>query len=101
MPSNNSWNGRWSGDEKLFAVVRNIGTAKKTLARYQPIIEKGYYTFHFGDGWVAAIHVYTSTNPDEVRKIRKRSQGFCGYEWMIDSIIQRGEISVDVRRMSA
>lgn len=92
MPGNNSWNGKWSGEGNLYAVVKNIGTAKKTLAKYQPILDKGYYTYHFGDGWVAGISIYSSVSAAEVRSIRKRSCGFFGCEWMIDSICQHGEI---------
>lgn len=92
MPGNNSWNGRWSGEDRLYAVVRNVGTAQKTRTKYQPILDKGYYTYHFGDGWVAGVDVYEATSAAEVRRIRKRSQGFCGYEWMIDSIMRWGKI---------
>lgn len=84
MPGRNTWNGRWSGDEDLFVVIKNF--------RKPPTAFKlGYYSYNFGDGWQAAINVQEVTSP-AARKMRKQSKGFCGYEWMIDSIIRDGQI---------
>ncbi len=91
MPSVNSWNGRWSGESKLHAIVQNVGTAKKTIERYTKLINNGPYYYNFGDGWTARI-VIRSIESKEAKEIRKNSDGFCGYNWMIDSIKQHGEI---------
>ncbi len=79
MPSNNSWNGKWSGKEAKYTVAKNISEKKaKTL--------ESYYTYNFGDGWVAGVTVRIA-KPRE-----KATNKFCGYNWMIDSILYKGEI---------
>ncbi len=40
MPNNNSWNGRWSGAGNLYAKVLALGSAKKTRAKYEPLVGK-------------------------------------------------------------
>jgi hypothetical protein len=89
MPSNNSWNGKWSGDKRLYARVRNVGTSKTARAKWEKLI--GQHTHSFGDGWVACVTVREVTT-SAARKLRKDSQGFCGYEWMIDAIARYGRI---------
>ncbi len=88
MPNNNAWNGRWSGEGNLYAVVRSY----RAKSIYEPIIEKGYWHYSFGDGWAAGISAKEVTAAQS-RSTRKKSQGFCGYDWMIDSIERRGVIS--------
>src|SRR5580692_2601500 len=97
MPSNNSWNGKWSGEGNLYAHIRPIGASKKAVAQAEEILRKGYYVYHFGDGWVAGIDVYECKSAAEARSISKRTRGFCGYEWMIDSIFSHGKICVTER----
>lgn len=79
MPGNNSWNGKWSGDGDLYCRV----VANKS--------EPGNYSYSFGDGWRASVEVRNVTAV-EARKLRKRSRGFCGYDWMISSIERFGYI---------
>ena len=46
----------------------------------------------FGDdGWGANVNVKI-VDSKEAAKVRKKTKGFCGYDWMIDSIIERQEI---------
>ena len=87
MPSVASWNGKWSGDGKLYGLVKHLGRAKKDAEKAQAILEKGYFHYNFGDGWNASI-VAKEIDAREAAKIRKRSAGFCGYGWMIESIIR-------------
>lgn len=54
---------------------------EKCVARLQD-----YYTYSFGDGWIAAVSVR------EAKHREKASGNFCGYNWMIDKIIAYGEI---------
>lgn len=82
MPSNNSWNGKWSGEGNQYTVAKTLSEAK-----FQGL--KPRYTYNFGDGWVAAVRV-REANPRE-----KASGKFCGYEWMIDSILKRDAITAD------
>lgn len=87
MPSNNAWNGKWTDDNKLYARTRSIRDKDKAAR----IAEKGYFAYNFGDGWRAAISVEI-VKASRAAKLRKASQGFWGYDWMIDSIIDNMEI---------
>jgi hypothetical protein len=86
MPNNNSWNGKWSGDKDLHVIIKNLSDkyGKKVL------LESSYY-YNFGDGWSASIEV-KEIDGLESRALRKRNSGFCGYDWMVSSIISNGEI---------
>lgn len=79
MPSNNSWNGKWSGAKNKYTVAKRLTdkTAKSLKERY-------YY--NFGDGWMACISVRKAKPREKV------TNKFCGYNWMIDSILYNGEI---------
>lgn len=52
----------------------------------------GAHPYNFGDGWLARVDV-SQVDAKEASRLRKASKGFCGYEWMIDSILTRGMIS--------
>ena|SRR3990167_5839835 len=100
MPSRASWNGRWSGQDRPYVIVRKFGSSKKTQERYAPLIGKAFY-YNFGDGWGASVSVREIIGK-EVTAIRKKSAGFCGYDWMIEEILQHGRIlTLDERRISA
>ena len=80
FPSRNSWNGRWSGDEKKHTVRRKLSPAKK-----EELV--GRHFFHnFGDGWSACVSVR------EPNFREKPTNNFQGYNWMINSIINTGKI---------
>jgi hypothetical protein len=89
MPNVGSWNGRWSGEDRLFVVCRSF-RGRKEIANAEKIAEKGYYHYSWGDGWAAGIRVQEVTSSG-AQKLRQKSAGFSGYDWMIDSIIQHGE----------
>lgn len=89
MPGVNSWNGKWSGESKSFVKVLKVGT--KSLAK------PGYYHYDFGDGWRAAVSV-RKVDAATARKLRKESLGFCGYDWMIDEILDNGRIKTLAER---
>jgi hypothetical protein len=86
MPNSPSWNGRWSGEENLYAKVVSFKT--KAQKEYAAKIIGSFY-YRWNDGWGACITV-SKVDSTEARRIRKKSQGFCGYDWMIDNIISHG-----------
>lgn len=88
MPNVGSWNGKWTGEDNFYAVVKQFKTKKALLAAG---LLKPYYHYNFGDGWSAGISI-TEVDGKEVRNIRRNTMGFCGYEWMIDSIVKNGKI---------
>lgn len=92
MPSNNSWNGRWSGEDRVYAKVVNFGKTKKGWAKAAIIRDNEPYSYNFGDGWRASIAV-KEVDSNEAAKLRRKSAGFCGYDWMIQSIKDKGEIT--------
>lgn len=87
MPGKASWNGKWSGEGQVYVRVRTI--RKKEGG--EGIVEKGCYHYHWEDGWSAAVLV-RRVDSTEARKLRRRSAGFCGYDWMVDSIVKHGAI---------
>lgn len=87
MPGNNSWDGKWSGAGNNY-----IRFVSMTNARLEETgLEDGSYGYNFGDGWFARVDVFEVTS-EEKRKLGRNSKGFAGYDWMIDSIIENGEI---------
>lgn len=90
MPGRGSWNGLWSGEDNLYAVVEKLSTLKR-IARASKILESQPYFYRWNDGWTARINV-RSVEAAEASSIKRRSKGFCGYEWMIVSIIEHGKI---------
>ena len=84
MPNVGSWNGKWSGENQLYCRVFKDKQVPQNLRN------KAFY-YNFGDGWVARIEVL-GADAATGRKMKKRSKGFCGYDWMIESLLINGEI---------
>lgn len=85
MPGVNSWNDRWTGEDSFYARTRRVSENDASNLG-------GLYHYDFGDGWRAAVTV-KRVDVREAAKIRKRSAGFHGYDWMIDSILKRRVIT--------
>jgi hypothetical protein len=96
MPNVGSWNGRWSGEGRCYVRIRKFGRSKATKQPAVNILAEGSYYYNFGDGWGAGVSVREVT-ASEAAKIERKSAGFCGYDWMIDSIIRDGEILLKPR----
>lgn len=90
MPNVGSWNGKWSGENDYYARVKSF-VSKIDKEKAQRILKEEYYHYNFGDGWSAGVTI-KEVNRNEANKIRRKTKGFCGYEWMIKSIINHGEI---------
>lgn len=84
MPNRGSWNGKWSGDGECFIRTR---TEKSVPKEYWG---KDFY-YRWDDGWTACVSLYR-VPAAEANKMKRKSKGFCGYDWMIESIIKYGEI---------
>ncbi len=85
MPNNNSWNGQWTGDRKLYYQFRKVKKEQE-----DELNGKNFY-YNFGDGWGANIHV-EKIDSKEKNKRNRKTAGFCGYGWMIDEILKHGRI---------
>lgn len=94
MPNIGSWSGKWTGSDKKYYVVKNISKRFFDKQEYfKSLAEKGRdsWFYNFGDGWGANVYVEI-VDAQEAKKRRKLSKGFCGYEWMVESIIYHGDI---------
>lgn len=93
MPNNNAWNGKWSGASKDYFRVRTFRKMDKNelLFMFKDGAYKAVFHYDFGDGWMARV-VAEKVDSVEANKRLRRSAGFCGYDWMIDSIIKYGQI---------
>ena len=89
MPNRGSWNGKWSGENDSHIVVHNVIGKEHAKS----ILEKKHYRYDWLDGWSMNIEV-TRVTPAEAAKIRRKSKGFPGYAWAVQSIIRRGTIDV-------
>jgi hypothetical protein len=89
IPNVGSWNGRWSGEARCYARGRKLGRSKATNEQAAKILAEGSYYDNFGDGWGTSVRVREVTAA-AVRKIERKSTGFCGYDWMIGSVIRDG-----------
>ena len=87
-----SWNGKWTGEGSYYAVVKNLGRSAINAHKAEEIVKGSPYTYNFGDGWVASVNVREVRDTSEAQKLREKSAGFCGYEWMIESIEAHGKI---------
>ena len=59
---------------------RNIGT--------------NHFFYRWDDGWTACVTT-TRVSCAEAKKLDRKSKGFCGYDWMIASIIRHGAIGTE------
>ena len=73
----------WTGDRKNYVKVCSVGS-KST-------IKPGYYEYGFGDGWRGSVAV-REVDVKTANKLRRESDGFCGYDWMVDEIRAYGRI---------
>lgn len=84
MPGKASWNGKWSGDSSPHILVKDIpAKVRKNLISRSP------FQHRWDDGWVAQIDVVPMS---KVYSLIDKSTGFCGYNWMVESLIRFGSI---------
>ena len=84
MPGRASWNGKWSGEGRPYIRVRDERTVPKELWNRD-------FFYRWEDGWEACVSV-TKVSSTDARRLEKKSVGFCGYDWMIASLIKYGRI---------
>lgn len=86
IPNVGSWNGHWSGEKNKHLLFK---TLPSEVAK-QLDGESWFYTWD--DGWTAGIKARTMHDGAETRRLKALNKGFCGYDWMVKSIIACGEI---------
>ena len=87
MPHVNTWNGHWSGEDLLYIRKRSEREVPKELWG------KDFY-YRWPDGWGACVSV-RRMRAKEAARLEKKSAGFCGYDWMIRSLINNGCIRTE------
>lgn len=92
MPGRKSWNGRWSGENKLYVLTRTFRGAD--VAKARALAGEGSYSYRWDDGWCASVAV-AEVDSREASKLRRKSAGFCGYDWMVSAIVAHGRIVAD------
>ena len=85
MPGRASWDNKWSGDSRNYALVRELDD---TLAAE---LDGRSWSYSWPDGWRA--HVSARIVP--VGEELNHSHGFHGYDWMVASILRHGTIYAD------
>lgn len=106
MPNVGSWNGGWTGAEKRYYVIKSFfinsrdrsgATTGTITALLDGKFWQSFY-YNFGDGWGANVRMEI-VDAKEAAKRQRQSAGFCGYEWMIDSILKYG--TIQTRKITA
>jgi len=91
MPGRNSWNGKWTGEGRPYLIVRSYrGKAREESMR--AVLENQPYFYRWDDGWCARVGVRL-IDGREAARLRRKSAGFAAYDWMVDSLEQRGYIT--------
>lgn len=89
MPNCASWDGNWSGNGNKYVIIK-IFRGKKEIEKAQKILDTRYYHYSWNDGWGAGITV-KQINSKQASILRKESKGFCGYDWMVETICKYGK----------
>lgn len=89
MPSCSSWNGRWSGARERHLLFM-AKTGKADVTRMKELDGKSFF-YRWDDGWCACVEAKAVTSR-EATKLKKLNAGFCGYNWMAESIFRYGKI---------
>jgi hypothetical protein len=91
MPGRGSWDGGWSGADRNYAVVREL--SDEQLARLfdlSPDFDlakcRNSWSHRWSDGWVAEVSARVVAAGEALPK----SDGFHGYDWMIDNLLATG-----------
>ena len=89
MPNVGSWNGKWTGADKKYYIIKNL--SKSQLAHIPFKDDRASFYYNFGDGWGANVTAEL-VDAKEASRRRRNSKGFAGYDWMVDEIIEHGRI---------
>lgn len=89
MPNVGSWNGKWTGADKKYFLIKNL--SKSQVANIPFKDDRASFYYNFGDGWGANVSAEIVDAKEATRR-RKNSKGFAGYDWMVDEIIKHGRI---------
>jgi hypothetical protein len=92
MPGVASWNNKWSGEGKKYFKHRKI-LVSHPIAKALMEVPDIQHTYRWEDGWMAKVTLRRIDSKTKTKEA-KQSAGFCGYEWMIDSILRHNKIII-------
>lgn len=98
MPSKASWNGHWSGEGRPYVRVKTLYKKYYTGYPLDKILEQRDFYYTWNDGWTACVTA-ERVDSKEAARLRNKSVGFYGYDWMIESILKIGRIDRDYRNI--
>lgn len=95
MPNVGSWNGKWTGADRKYYIVKQLKEATLSRGHFAKLRKDHTDSWYcnLGKGWWANVTARI-VDAKTARQHRKASVGFYGYEWMIDSIINTGKVIV-------
>ena len=85
MPGRASWDNKWSGDSRNYALVRELDDACAAE------LDGRSWSYSWPDGWRAHVSAHIVHMGEELNP----SHGFHGYDWMVASILRHGTIYAD------
>lgn len=85
MPGVSSWNGKWSGKGKNYIKVKTM-TDSRAKELFGDKNQRSW-SHRWSDGWCACV---IGTIMEKGERIKK-SDGFCGYDWMVENIWLYGD----------
>ena len=88
MPGRNTWNGKWSGEDRNHTLLRDVDDAQVER------IDGRSWFYSWPDGWCAEITARVVKEDEPLAT----SHGFNGYDWMVTSILRYGKIYADHQR---
>lgn len=88
MPSKGSWNGHWSQENDIHVITKTDRQIGKK--RIKELDGKSYF-YRWDDGWCAEVSCRI-IDAKESARLRRKNHGFCGYDWMVRSIIANDKI---------
>jgi len=95
MPNNNAWNHQWTGAGNYYAVVKSFPAKHSHL---ENVLKRRYHYYNFGDGWGASVCV-NEVDSKSAQSAKRKTKGFCGYDWMVDEICTLGRIKARDERI--
>ena len=84
MPNRGSWDGKWSGEDRNYTLVRDFDDEHDQL-------DGRSWSYGWPDGWRAEVSARVVPEGETL----KPSHGFRGYDWMVESILRYGKIYAD------
>lgn len=85
MPGVASWNGRWTGEGRKYFIIKSLPLSQIEKLGLNGKTNSWYH--RWSDGWAAEVTARVLNKGERPGK----SDGFSGYDWMVENILGYGE----------